>query len=284
MDLRCEHAQTSPPRWRQAERYARWLRRVPFVRLMTVCGSQAIDNAPAAGDVDFFCITAPRRLWLVQMAAMLLRRPAALGGVEICPNYFLAEDALALAARDLYTAHEALQVVPLWGRDAYVAFRDANAWTAELLPGFDVSARLERLTDLEAPRLTRRLERALGGRAGEALDRLVHRALLGYYSVRLWRHRFGRGALREAYRRDRQVVVGGGYAGAVVAAFRRRVRERLPAEAIPEELLERLFPPRGALVAARETTVGDGVTRLYGRLLAQSYGARADGAPRRGEP
>jgi rhamnosyl/mannosyltransferase len=280
VDLRRERAQASPPRWRQAERYARWLRRVPFVRLVAVCGSQAMDNAPPAGDVDIFCITAPRRLWLAQVAAMLLRRPAALGGVEICPNYFLAEDALALSTRDLYTAHEALQAVPLWGRAAHAAFRAANAWTAEFLPGFDVSARLGRLADLPAPRLTQRLERALGGRAGEALDRLVYRVLLGYYSLRLWRCRFERGALRAAYRRDRQVVVGGGYAGAVAAAFRRRVRERLPDGAIPEDLLARLFPPRAASPGTRH-----GVSRLYGRLLADSYGARADGAePRRGEP
>src|SRR5262249_59837042 len=88
----------------------------------------------------------------------------------------------------------------------------------------------------------RGLERALGGRLGDLADALLHRALLAYYAVRLRGYGFGTGALRAAYRRDRQVVVGGGYARAVAAAFRRRLAERLPAGAVPEAEVDRLFP------------------------------------------
>ncbi len=273
--LRRAREDAAPARWEQARRYARWLRRVPFVRLVAVCGSQARDNAPPEADLDFFCISAPRRLWLVQVMAMLLRRMAARGGVEICPNYFLAEDALALSARDLYSAHEVLQVVPLRGRAAWEAFRASNAWSTDFLPGFDAASRATRLDDEPAPAWTRRLERLLAGRAGDLLDRVVHRVLLGYYAVRLGRHGFGRQALSQAYRRDRQTVVGGGYAGVVATAYRRRVRERLPAEAVPDSLLERLFP------ASSDMTAPVGVTRLYGRLLREGYRVEGDvGAPR----
>lgn len=265
VELRRAREAAAPPRWEQARRFARALRRVPFVRLVAVCGSQARDNAAPEADLDFFCVTAPRRLWLVQVATMLWRRPAALGGVEVCPNYFLTEDALRVPSRDLYTAHEVLQVVPLWGRAAWQAFQQANPWTAELLPGFDPGRRLHRLDDEDAPAWTRRLERWLGGRLGDALDRLVHRALLAYYSLRLAHRGFGRGALRRAYERDRQVVVGGGYAGVVAAAYRRRVRERLPEPAVPEALLERLFPPPSANHEA------PGVARHFGRLLRAGY-------------
>jgi rhamnosyl/mannosyltransferase len=265
VEVRRERTRHSAPRWDEARRYARWLRRVPFVRMVAVCGSQAMENAPRGGDIDFFVITAPRRLWLVQVAAMLLRRVLGRGGVEICPNYLLAADTLGVAERNLYSAHEAVQVVPLCGREAYEAFRRANAWVSDFLPGFDVDDRLRLLTD-DGERGAAWLERALGGGLGDLLDRLLHRALLLYYPLRLHRHRFGRAALREAYRRDRQVVVGGGYARAVAAAFRRRVAERLPPGAVPEGEIDRLFPP--SLLAAGET----GVDRLYGRLLAESYG------------
>ena len=65
-------------------------------------------------------------------------------------------------------------------------------------------------------------------------------------------------------------MVGGGYAGAVAAAFRRRVEERLPGggEALG---VEALFPTAPAGDA--ETPA---VGRFYGRLLAQSYGARGE--------
>jgi glycosyltransferase involved in cell wall biosynthesis len=265
VELRRERAAHSPPRWDEARRYARRLRRVPFVRMVAVCGSQAMENAPPGGDIDFFVITAPRRLWLVQVAAMLLRRLRGRGGVEICPNYFLAADSLPIAERNLYSAHEAVQVVPLWGRDAYLTFRRENGWVADFLPGFGTDDRLRRLSD-DGPRAPAWLERGLRGRLGDFADRLLHGALLLYYPLRLHRYHFGRDAFREAYRRDRQVAVGGGYARAVAAAFRRRVAERLPAGAVPESEIDRLFPR--SLLEPAET----GVDRLYGRLLAESYG------------
>jgi hypothetical protein len=266
-DRRRARAALAPPRWRQAQGYARWLRRVPFVRLVAVCGSQAWDNAAADGDIDFFCLTAPRRLWLVQVAAMLLRRAASRGGAEICPNYFLTLDALALEARDLYTAHEALHVVPLWGRAAYDAFLRANPWTADFLPAFDVEERRARLEDDPAPLLTRVLERLLSGRLGDLLDAGLHRALNAYYRVRLRGHVRRAATVAAAYRRDRQVVVGGGYAHAVAAAFRRRLATRLPADTFDEAELAWLFPPtaEGHLPEVR-------VAQLYGQLLAENYG------------
>src|SRR5262249_56861579 len=87
-----------------------------------------------------------------------------------------------------------------------------------------------------------RLERVLGGRMGDLADALLHRALLAYYAVRLRGYGFGAGALRAAYRRDRQVVVGGGYARAVAAAFRRRPAARLPPGPAPAAEVARLFP------------------------------------------
>jgi glycosyltransferase involved in cell wall biosynthesis len=263
--LRRARAANSPPRWDAARRYARWLGRVPFVRMVAVCGSQAMENAGPDGDVDFFVITAPRRLWIVQVAAMLLRRALGRKGAPLCPNYLLAADALEVKERNLYSAHETVQVVPLCGREAYEAFRRANEWVADFLPGFDGHDRLRLLADDGLSKASR-LEGVLGGPLGDLADRLLHRALLAYYAVRLRGYGFGTPAVRAAYRRDRQVVVGGGYARAVAAAFRRRVAERLPPGAVPDAEVDRLFPP--SLAVEDE----GGVDRLYGRLLAESYG------------
>lgn len=267
VDRRRARATLAPARWEQARRYARWLRRVPFVRLVAVCGSQAWDNAAADGDIDFFCLTAARRLWLVQVTAMLLRRLASRGGAEICPNYFLTTDALALEAHDLYTAHEALHVVPLWGRAAYESFQQANLWTRDFLPAFDLDERRGRLDDRPMPRLTRLLERTLAGRLGDLLDAGLHRGLMIYYRARLRRHVRRAATLQAAYRRDRQVVVGGGYAQAVAAAFRQRLVTRLPPGTFDEAELAWLFPPN-----AQDGAPEARVARLYGQLLAESYG------------
>ena len=270
VERRREREALCRPRWEAARRYAAALRRVPFVRALAVCGSQAMENGGPDGDVDFFCITAPGRLWLAQAAAMALRRLVPRAGVELCPNYFLTDDAAPLDDHSLYQAHEVLQIVPLFGGEACRSFQDTNAWARQRLPGWDLATRHARLQELSQPAPTRLVERWLAGRLGNGLDRAVHRALLLYYGLRLRWRGVSAAQLREAYARDRQVVVAGGYAGAVAAAFHRRVEERLPggSEALG---LAALFPPSPPSPAEAA-----GVSRFYGRLLAQSYGARGE--------
>jgi hypothetical protein len=52
----------------------------------------------------------------------------------LCPNYFLSERALALPERDLFTAHELLQMVPVAGFHVYQRMLALNDWACGLLP------------------------------------------------------------------------------------------------------------------------------------------------------
>ncbi len=100
-EIRTRRHRASPPRWTAARRYARALSRWPFVRMVAVCGSLAMDNVDEDGDIDVFCITAPGRLWWGQAAAMLLRRWPGFARQRVCPNYFLSQESLLLEDRDL---------------------------------------------------------------------------------------------------------------------------------------------------------------------------------------
>jgi hypothetical protein len=54
--------------------------------------------------------------------------------VTLCPNYVLAEDALALPDHDFYTARELLQMRPLSGHAVYEAMLAQNGWWRDCLP------------------------------------------------------------------------------------------------------------------------------------------------------
>ena len=120
--------------WPVARRYAGLIARLPLVRFVAVTGALAMDNAGPDDDIDLFILTQPARVWLCRLLVLAVVRVAALRGRRVCPNFLLSADRLALAERNLFTAHELAQMVPLartkWGD----AFRDANRWAEEMLP------------------------------------------------------------------------------------------------------------------------------------------------------
>lgn len=228
VETRRRRAAASAARWHAAERFASWLTRVPFLGMAAVCGSLAVDNAGAEGDVDLFLVTAPRRLWLVQSITMVLRRLGRLRlGIEICPNYLMTRDRLEIEDHNLYVAREIAQAVPLWGEDDYERFLAANRWISEFLPRVGLGDRRRAVRRPDRPRATRLLEGILGGRAGDLLDRAIHRTLLLYYRLRLKSRGFSKDDIERAYLPDRQSLVSGGYAGAVARQFCERAREVL---------------------------------------------------------
>jgi hypothetical protein len=120
--------------WADARRWGGVVARLPLVRGVAVTGALAMDNAEPGGDVDLFVLARPGRVWTCRALVIAVVRLAALRGVRLCPNFVLGTDHLALAQRDLFTAHEIAQMVPI-ARTAWLdAFFAANAWTLAILP------------------------------------------------------------------------------------------------------------------------------------------------------
>ena len=281
VDTRLRRRASSALRWNTARRYATSLSRWPFVRMVAVCGSLAMHNVDDEGDIDIFCITAAGRLWWGQVAAMLLRRLPTFARQRVCPNFFLSTGSLPLDDRNLYTAHEIVQAVPLFGESVFREFVAANAWLDGFLPnarGVDTHLCTEARGSTEATHAandaaagaTTLVERLFAGRLGDALDRLGYATLLRYYSLRLRRRGVTFRQLRRYYRRDRQLVVGGGYEVVVRSRFIEHLRTFLDAPGAAA-VAARLLPPNEAATAdGRDDRVSP---PLYEQQFETRYGA-----------
>lgn len=166
-------------RWRAAARrqlprarfYARVIAHFPFVRMIALTGGLAMENA-RDNDIDYLIVTAPGRLWLVRGLAVALVRLARLRGDQLCPNFLLTENALKIPDETLYTAHEVVQMIPLYGVIIYRQFRRMNRWASNFLPNADRADALPPEAPLShlGALAKRAAERALGGALGDRIE------------------------------------------------------------------------------------------------------------------
>ena len=133
-ELRARRAEVAERLWPEAIRCGRSLGRLPFVRMVAVTGALAMDNVDDGADLDFLIVTQPGRVWLCRLLIVQLVRLHRLRGAVICPNWILSEEAISLERRDLFSARELTQMVPVVGLDVYRRMIEANGWIRELLP------------------------------------------------------------------------------------------------------------------------------------------------------
>ena len=176
--IRQERYHASQRLWPKAQYYGRWIASIPFVRLVSITGSLAVNNPrDDIDDIDFFVITSPNRLWLCRAFMVFLVRYGRHKGVQLCPNYLLTENVIEFEETNLYVARELLQMIPLYGREIYLAIRQKNDWITDYLPQGD-DLNLEKIDDELSPaqRLFKTVgEFLLGGRLGDLAEKILQK-------------------------------------------------------------------------------------------------------------
>jgi hypothetical protein len=165
--------------WPRALRWARALAALPFVRMVAVTGALAVENVDPGADIDYLVVVAAGRVWVCRALVTAIARLASLRGAALCPNYLLSVDALAIPLRNLYTAHELLQMVPVAGEATYSRMLEANRWTAAFLPNVHPSRPPGEGPGPVGGALARLAETALRGRLGNALELRLRRLQTG---------------------------------------------------------------------------------------------------------
>ncbi len=156
--------------WPEAQRCGAAVARLPWVRMVALTGALAMDNVDDGADIDLLIVTEPGRVWLCRFFIIQQVRLFRLRGIEMCPNWLLSAERLKLEARDLHSARELTQMVPLAGFDVYRRMRQLNPWTGALLPNATGPPRDQPCVATGGSLLHRVGEAVLGTRFGAGLE------------------------------------------------------------------------------------------------------------------
>lgn len=159
IEKRKKHQEVSQRKLVIAHRAAKLLSYIPTIACIGVSGSLAMKNADADADIDFLIIAQQNTVWLTRFLCLGIlsffglrrKRDDPRPGNKICINMLIDTTQLRMPfdRQDLYTAHEIMQLQPLFERDStYRQFLSANAWVKKFLANcvtpLDTSASLQK--------------------------------------------------------------------------------------------------------------------------------------------
>ncbi len=145
LQKRTERKKESDRKLEIAKAVSKVLSAVPSVLLIAISGGVSVDNADKNDDIDFFIVTKANSLWQSRLMLILLlkimgkhrSRKGRKVADKICLNMLMDEKNLSFSKdrQDLYTAHEILQLRPIFSRDkTYEKLISKNLWVKKYMP------------------------------------------------------------------------------------------------------------------------------------------------------
>jgi predicted nucleotidyltransferase len=132
----------------ETEKIVKMLRVIPWIKMLAVSGSVAVNNAVKDDDIDIFIITQKKRLYLTRFFTFLILKIVnkyAQGKEQkrkLCCNLFVDETNIKWQKnkQNLYIAHEVLNLHPLIVRDEmYFKFLKENFWAQKYFKNWQIT-------------------------------------------------------------------------------------------------------------------------------------------------
>ena len=162
--------------YQKALKVSRLISKFPYVECVGISGSLSKGYYDDDGDIDFFIITSPKRLWIARTFLILYKKLFLLNSRKyFCVNYFISSNALEIEEKNIFTATELTTLLPMFGNGSFHKFYDENKWVENYLPNKGVTDGLSKLTRVNKPLLTKITEYFLDSKIGDLLDSIFLR-------------------------------------------------------------------------------------------------------------
>lgn len=166
-------------------RFASLITRFPFVESVAISGSCSKGLLEDDGDVDYFIITKPGRLWLCRSLLIAFKKIILLNSKKyFCVNYFLSSEQLRIPDHNLFVACEISTLMPVLNKELFDRFLLENNWVDNYFPNRKPYS--EQFLQIKKSNiLSKPIELALRGKAGDLIDRKFFDLTL-----KLWERKF----------------------------------------------------------------------------------------------
>lgn len=147
-----------------ARHAAKILSYIPTIYMVSLTGSLAMKNSSVDSDIDLLIVTKKNRLWLSRILVYLVLKTFGMSirkagsrneKDKLCLNMWLDESALTWPTKDrnLYTAHELAQIVPLINKhQVYEKLLNKNKWILKHWPN---SVKIPKISDISSNSMNR---------------------------------------------------------------------------------------------------------------------------------
>jgi len=141
----------------------------PFVRGIAVSGSLSKGVMYEKGDIDYFIITASERLWVCRTLLVLFKKVFLFNSKKyFCVNYFVDENNLEIADKNMFTAVEVAHLIPVFNAQLIEDLKEKNLWVKEFFPNFKHLINCS--FDTSKKRKIKGLELLFEGKLGDKFD------------------------------------------------------------------------------------------------------------------
>lgn len=172
--------------WQKAEKYISKLQSIPFIKMVAVCNSLAMEEIDQESDIDLFIVAKKNRLFLVRSLVSLklhflgVRRHGKKIKERFCLSFFIEESANDFSKiaieDDIYLASWINSLKPVLDTENYLKnFRKKNHWINPILKKWQLKSKIIDRSHLQHPtkfqnKITKLTEKLLSGKFGNSIE------------------------------------------------------------------------------------------------------------------
>ena len=144
--IRTERNKIAKKKWDKTLKAIKWLRIIPYIKLVFASGSLALSNTDEESDLDVLIVVKHGRIWTARILTVLLlsllgvrrTRYERIAPDKICLNHFITDKSLYIPRKSIYTAQLYARLVPIFIEDKKLVddFIKANSWIGEWVRGW----------------------------------------------------------------------------------------------------------------------------------------------------